>query len=159
VDVEVVADDIPPCIGCSAAQQTVEKSRKIPLGAGVAHDACDLAGDIETGNQCLRAVAAIFELAPLDPARLHRQSRRGALQGLNAGHLVDRDPTVGLIGTSCGLVNLADVGAFGVKGSIGLRRQPITKALRFEVNIISDNSAIHPIGVKPRNDDEAMRLR
>src|ERR1700746_3653516 len=32
VDVEVVADNIPPCIGCGAAQQIVEKSCKILLG-------------------------------------------------------------------------------------------------------------------------------
>jgi hypothetical protein len=41
--------------------------------------------DIETGDQGLRAVAAILEFAPLDLARLHRQSRCDALQRLNAG--------------------------------------------------------------------------
>src|ERR1700733_10770158 len=56
VDVEVVADNIPPCDGGGAAQQTVEKSRKIRLGALVADHAADLAGGhIETGNQGLRA--------------------------------------------------------------------------------------------------------
>jgi hypothetical protein len=40
-----------------------------------------------------------------------------------------------VIGTGCGLVNLADVSAFGVKGRIGFRRQPITKAMRFEVGL------------------------
>jgi hypothetical protein len=33
-------------------------------------------------------VAPVLELAPLDLVRHHRQPRRDALQGLNAGHLV-----------------------------------------------------------------------
>src|SRR5271170_451349 len=136
VDVEVVADDIPPCIGCGAAQQIVEESGEILLGPGVADHCADLAsGDIKTGDQGLSAVAAIFELASLDFARLHRQSRRGALQGLNASHLVDRYRAMSVVGTGRGLINLADVGAFGVKGRIGFRRQPITKAMRFEVGL------------------------
>src|ERR1700674_679897 len=32
VDVEVVTDDIPPCVGGGAAQQGVEKTRKILFG-------------------------------------------------------------------------------------------------------------------------------
>src|SRR6266481_2178597 len=136
VDVEVVADDIPPCVGGGAAQQGVEKTRKILFGPGVADHPGDFADrDIESGDQGLRAVAAIFELAPLDLARTHRQSRRGALQGLNAGHLVDRDRTMALIGAGCVPVNLADVGAFGVKGRIGFWGQPVTKAMRFEVGL------------------------
>src|SRR5271169_5497793 len=136
VDVEVVADDIPPCIGCGAAQQIVEESGEILLGPGVADHCADLAsGDIKTGDQGLSAVAAIFELASLDFARLHRQSRRGALQGLNASHLVDRYRAMSVVGTGRGLVNLTDVGAFGVKGRIGFWRQPVTKAMRFEVGL------------------------
>src|ERR1700683_2608806 len=154
MDVEVVADDIPPCIGCGAAQQMVEKSCKILLGPGVADDCADLAGgDIETGDQGLRAVAAIFELAALDLARLHRQSRRGALQGLNAGHLVDRYRAMAVIGTGCGLVNLADVSAFGVKGRIGFRRQPIKKAMRCEVGLFfkkRPTERCEMLGTRPR---------
>src|SRR5215813_10783744 len=82
--------DIPPCVGGGAAQQGVEKTSKVLLGPGVADHPGDFAGrDIETGDQGLRAVAAILEFAPLDHARLHRQPRRDALQCLNAGHLVD----------------------------------------------------------------------
>jgi hypothetical protein len=40
-----------------------------------------------------------------------------------------------LVGAGGGLVNLADVGAFGVKGRIGFWRQPVTKAMRFEVGL------------------------
>src|ERR1700726_2611613 len=136
MDVEVVADDIPPCIGGGAAQQGVEKTCKVLLGPGVADHPGDFADrDIETGDQGLRAVAAILEFAPLDLARLHRQPRRDALQRLNAGHLVDRDCAMALVGAGCGLVNLTDVGAFGVKGRIGFWRQPVTKAMRFEVGL------------------------
>jgi hypothetical protein len=47
----------------------------------------------------------------------------------------NRYRAMAVIGTGCGLVNLADVSAFGVKGRIGLRSQPITKAMRFEVGL------------------------
>src|ERR1700732_2027113 len=136
VDVEVVADDIPSCVGGGAAQQAVEKTCKILLVPRVADHPGDFADrDIESRDQGLRAVAAILELAPLDLARLHWQSRRGALQGLNAGHFVDRERAMALLGAGCGLVNLTDVGAFGVKGRIGFWRQPVTKAMRFEVGL------------------------
>ena len=137
-----------------AAQQAVEKTRKVLLGPGVADHPGDLAGrDIETGDQGLRAVAAILELAPLDLARLHRQSRRGALQGLNAGHLVDRDRAMAVVGTGRGVVDLADVGAFGVKGRIGFRRQPIAKAMRFEVGLFfkkRPTERCEMLGTRPR---------
>src|SRR5215475_10148859 len=99
MDVEVVANDIPPCVGGGAAQQGVEKTSKVLLGPGVADHPGDFADrDIETGDQGLRAVAAILEFAPLDLARLYRQPRRDALQRLNAGHLVDRDCAMALVG-------------------------------------------------------------
>src|SRR6516225_5223556 len=134
MDVEVVANDIPPCVGGGAAQQGVEKTSKVLLGPGVADHPGDFADrDIETGDQGLRAVAAILEFAPLDLARLHRQARRDALQRLNAGHLVDRDCAMALVGAGSGLVNFTDIGAFGVKGRIWFWRQPVTKAVRFKV--------------------------
>jgi hypothetical protein len=154
VNVEVVADDIPPCVGGGAAQQGIEKSRKILLGPGIADHPGDFADrDIESRDQGLRAVAAILELAPLDLAGLHWQSRRGALQGLNAGHLVDRDRAMAVIGAGCGLVNLADVGALGVKGRIGFCGQPVTKAMRFEVGLFfkkRPTERCEMLGTKPR---------
>src|SRR6516225_5448480 len=136
MDVEVVANDIPPCVGGGAAQQGVEKTSKVLLGPGVTDHPGDFADrNIETGDQGLRAVAAILEFAPLDLARLHRQPRRDALQRLNAGHLVDRDCAMALVGAGCGLVNLTDIGAFGVKGRIWFWRQPVTKAVRFKVGL------------------------
>ena len=111
MDVEVVANDIPPCVGGGAAQQGVEKTGKVLLGPGVADHPGDFADrDIETGDQSLR-VAAILEFAPLDLARLHRQPRRDALQRLNA--LVDRDCAMALVGAGCRLVNLTDIGIKG----------------------------------------------
>src|SRR5271154_2188177 len=127
MDVEVVANDIPPCVGGGAGQQAVEKTSKVLLGAGAA-------------DQGLRAVAAILEFAPLDLARLHRQSRCDALQRLNAGHLVDRDCAMALVGAGCGLVNLTNISAFGVKGRIGFGRQPVTKTMRFEVGLFLKNA-------------------
>src|ERR1700758_106306 len=138
----------------AAAQQIVEKTCKILLGPPVADHACDLAaGDIEAGDQGLRAVAAILELAPLGLAGLHRQSRRGTLQGLNAGHLVDRDRAMAVIGTGRGLVNLADVGAFGIKGRIWLWRQPITETMGLEVRLFfkkRPTERCEMLGTRPR---------
>ena len=60
MDVKVVANDVPPCVGGGAAQQGVEKTGKVLLGPGVADHPGDFADrDIETGDQGLRAVAAI----------------------------------------------------------------------------------------------------
>src|SRR3984893_12919291 len=154
VDVEVVADDIPSCVGGGAAQQAVEKTCKILVGLRVADHPRDFADrNIESRDQSLRAVAAILELAPLDLAGLHWQSRRGALQGLNAGHLVDRDRAMALIGAGGGPVNRADVGALGVKGRIGFWGQPVTKAMRFEVGLFfkkRPTERCEMLGTRPR---------
>jgi len=135
VNVEIVADDIPPN-GGGITQHAAEKSREILFGPGIADHAFDLAGgDVEGGDQGLSAMAAVLELAPLDLARHHRQPRRDALQRLNAGHLVDGNRAMGVVGAGRSLVNLADVGALGIEGGIGLRGQPVTDAMRFEVGL------------------------
>jgi hypothetical protein len=61
--------------------------------------AADLSGDlsashVEGGNQALGSVAAVFELAALNPARHHRQVWGDAFKGLDPGHLVDRNRAV-----------------------------------------------------------------
>ncbi len=123
-------------LGGGARQQAAEKARKILFGPGIADHAFDLAGgDIEGGNQGLSAVAAILELTPLDLARRHRQSRRDALEGLHAGHLVDGDGATGVIGGSRSFVDRADVCALGIEGGIGLRGQPVADAMRLEVGL------------------------
>jgi len=85
VGIEIVADDIPSCIGCGTAQQAVEKAGKILFGASVADDARDLAGgDIEAGNQGLSAVlksappSAATSSEPGHVVSLRRQSRAGS---------------------------------------------------------------------------------
>ena len=80
-------------------------------------------------------MAAVLELTPLDLAGHHRQSRRDALQGANAGHLVDRDRAMDVISAGRSPVGLADVGTLGIEGGIGLRGQPITDAMRLEVSL------------------------
>src|SRR5205085_6026028 len=72
VDIEIVADDIPPDVGGGAAQQAAEKARKILFSSGVADHTFDLAGgNVEGRNQGLSAMAAVLELTPLDLARRH----------------------------------------------------------------------------------------
>ena len=116
------------------------KVRKIFFAPAIADRAFDLAGGhIEGGNQGLSAVAAIFELTTLDLAGRHRQSRRYALEGLDAGHLIDGNGAVGVIGDGGGFVHRADVCAFGIEGGIGLRGQPVANALRPEVGLFFKN--------------------
>src|SRR5215204_1046971 len=140
MDVEIVADDVPPGAGGCGAQQAAEKSRETLLSPPIADDPFHLAGgDVEGGDQGLSAVTAIFELTPLDFARRHRQSRCDALQRLNAGHLVDRNRTMGLIGFGRSLVHFADVGALGVECRIGLRGQPVPNPMRLKVGFFFKN--------------------
>jgi len=92
-------------------------------------------GDVEGGDQRLSAVTAIFELVPFDLARHHGLVRRNAFQGLDTGLLVDRDDAMGLVGSRRSLVDRTDIGALGIEGGIGLRGQPVPKAMRFEVGL------------------------
>src|SRR4030088_2987553 len=136
VDVEVVADDVPARVGGGAVKQVAEKSREVLLAAGISDHALDLAGgDVEGGDQRLSAVTAIFELVPFDLARHHGLVRRNAFQGLDTGLLVDRDDAMGLVGSRRSLVDRTDIGALGIEGGIGLRGQPVPKAMRFEVGL------------------------
>src|ERR1700730_1386865 len=68
VDVEIVADDVPPSVGGGAVQQAAEKSGEILLSPGIADHAFDLAGgNVEGRDQGLSAVATDRECrtAPL----------------------------------------------------------------------------------------------
>src|SRR5579863_340608 len=154
VDVEIVADNIPAGIGGNAAQQAAEKPCEVILRPGIADHAFDCAGgDVEGGDQGLSAMTAVLELTPFDLARHHRQPGGDALQGLNAGHLVDGDRATGAIGGSRSLVNRADVGALGVEGGIGLRGQPVTDAMRFEVGLFfkkRPTERCEMLGTRPR---------
>ena len=71
-------------------EQRLKIGHEIGLGAAVTDRALNFAADnIEGGDQGLRAVADIFELAPLHLSWLHGQRGGGALQRLNTGHLID----------------------------------------------------------------------
>src|SRR3974377_2427733 len=133
MNVEIVRDDVPARGGSGAAQQAAEKAREILLRPSVADHPLALASHIERGDQGLSAVALVFEFAPFDFARHHRQARRCALQCLNAGHLVDGDGAASIVRSGRGLVNLTDVRAFGVESRIRLRGQPVTDAMGLEV--------------------------
>src|SRR6266568_4265851 len=136
MDVEIVADDIPPNVGRGGIEQAAEKAREILFAAGIADHDFDVAGGhIEGRNQGLSAMAAILELTPLDFARYHRQSRRDALEGLDGGNLVDGDGAMGVIGGGRGFVDCADICALGIEGGIGLRGQPVADAMRLEVGL------------------------
>jgi hypothetical protein len=107
VDENIQADT--RCPGTARTARAAADCANLPFSFVQAQDIDDFADrDIETGDQGLRAVVAILEFAPLDLARLHRQPRRDALQRLNAGHLVDRDCAMALVGAGRGLVNLTD---------------------------------------------------
>ena len=70
--VEIVAHHA-PLAGRCGLEQGGEEGGEIVLGPGIADCADHSAGrDIERGDERLRAMADVFELTPLDPARLHR---------------------------------------------------------------------------------------
>jgi hypothetical protein len=134
VNIEVIANDVPPHMSGGAVQQVTEKASEILLGPGVADDPFDLAGgNVEGSDQGLSAVASVLELTSLDPAWYHRQTWSDALQGLNAGHLVDGDDAMAVLRTRRSPVDRANVGTFGVEARIGLGGQPVTDAMRLEV--------------------------
>src|SRR3982074_12170 len=141
VDVEVVADDVPARVGGGAVEQVAEKSREVLLAAGISdHALARAGGDVEGGDQRLSAVTTIFELVPFDLARHHGLVRRNAFQGLDTGLLVDRDDAMGLVGSRRTPVDRTDIGALGIEGGIGLRGQPVPKAMRFEVGLFLKNA-------------------
>ena len=82
-------------LGVDAPEELLELDRTM----SAVQFADDRAGlDVERREQRGRAVAAIVEGAPLGLARLHRQQRRGALEGLICGF--------------SSTVNVGDAGAF-----------------------------------------------
>ncbi len=134
VDVEVVADDAPWLVRHPLAEARLEEGCEVGFGTAFADRALERAGgDIEGGDERLRAVALVFELPALDLARLHRQAGGQALQGLDAGHLIDRERAHPRRIAQRLAVDLADVPALGMKVRIGLGRQPDPQAMRLEV--------------------------
>jgi hypothetical protein len=135
MSVEVVGDDLPLGLCRCAGDQGFQEGGVVFFGAPGADRARDLAGgDIEGGDQALGAVTDVLVLPSLDPARAHRQARRGALEGLDAGHLVDRDATnVGLRALLRLAIDAADIGALLGERRIRLGGQPKAETMRLEV--------------------------
>ena len=134
MDVKVVADDTPLLLWHALAEAGVEEGCEVRFGAAFADRALERsAGNIEGGDEGLRAVALVFELPARDLARLHRQGGGQVLQGLDAGHLIDRERAHPRRIAQRPAVDLADVPALGMKVRIGLGRQPDPQAMRLEV--------------------------
>ena len=124
VDVEVVTDDAPTHCWRGGAYKAIE----------------------EGGDQGLRAVAPIFEFAPLDLARPHGQTGGRPLERLNAGHLVDRHRAHRwrvLQGTP---IDRADIGAFGLEFRVRPGRQPRAQQMGLEIGFFLKSAP--PGGVK-----------
>ena len=134
VRIEFVADDAPRRGWRRRGKQVRHECGEVLLGARIADRAADRAGyDIEPRDQGLCAMAFVFELSPFDVAWLHRQSFGGAFQGLDAGHLVNRNGLAALFGHGgCRLIDLADVSAFPVEVGIRLWGQPVTAEMRLD---------------------------
>jgi hypothetical protein len=76
----------------------------------------------------------VLELAPFDVSGFHGQAFGGTFQGLNAGHLVDRNGLTTLLSqVGRSLVHRANVSTFLVEGGIGLRCQPVTVEMRLKI--------------------------
>jgi hypothetical protein len=135
VGIEVVTDDTPRRGWRCRGEQIPHECNEILFGTGIADRAADLAGrDIERRDQGFGAVPDIFELAPFDMPWLHGQAFGGAFQGLDPGHLVDRNGLTTLFGQGGRrLVHRANVGAFLVEAGIGLRCQPVTVEMWLKV--------------------------
>src|SRR6516225_2948821 len=93
MDVEVVANDIPPCVGGGAAQQGVEKTSKVLLGPGVADHPATLpivtsirhatAPPIRLLFCCRKAASLIL------PSHLHARRSRNFRSAVLVGSLSD----------------------------------------------------------------------
>ena len=105
----------------SRGEQRFQVSHEICLGTAVSNGALHFAGNnIEGGNQGLRAVADIFELAPFYLPWLHGQGGCGAFKRLNAGHLIDGNGAHAFLGRGrCFEIGGANTCALGFK--IGVR--------------------------------------
>ena len=112
--VQIVVHHPPLRRSTARCEQVFEEADIVFLSARVADDALHLAGgDLERRDQSLCAMALVLIFPSLDLARLHRQARRSALQGLHTAHLVDRYSADALFRGFWGLqVDRTDVGAF-----------------------------------------------
>ncbi len=112
-------------------EQRLKVRHEIGFGSAVADNALHFtADDIESGDQGLRAVADIFELAPLHFSGFHGQRGGGALQRLNAGHLIDGNSADALRSRRGRFeIGGANAGAFGFEIRVRLWGQPIADTM------------------------------
>ena len=110
-----------PWRGCwRGGEQILHKGDEILFGAGIADRATDRSGgDVESGDQGFRAMPDVFEFTPFDMPWLHGQAFGGPFQGLDPGHLVDRNGLTTLFGHGGRrLIYRADIGALLVEGGV-----------------------------------------
>ena len=128
VDVEIVADNVRLALGAallSKWRRNRAKSfsvRVLPITPSTAPVATSKAA-----IKSLESMTAVLKLAPFHLARHHRQTRCDAFRGLNAGHLVDGDRAMAVIGAGGGLVDPADVRTFVVEGGVRFGGQTSTR--------------------------------
>lgn len=134
VGIQIVANDTPAHgFGCHG-KQGLEKGHELSLAAAIGDRADNLScRDVECGNQGLRTMTDVFELASLDPARRHRQGRCDPLQRLDAAHLVDRDSPYRFLGGDGAAINGAHIDAFGLEFGIRFGREPRPHEMRLEI--------------------------
>lgn len=143
--IQIVHDQVPRGSSRTLCEHPGEVPGEILLGASLSDISEYLTGGhIEATDQSLRAVANIFKLLTFDAPGPHRQGRSCALQGLNTGHLIDRNRFGAALGPLGGEpIGLANVMAFFLKALIVLRRQPAAYAMRFQVGIFLKNARRH----------------
>ena len=152
VDVEVVHDQKPGGVRTSLGQPRGQPGGEIHFGAGGAEMVGDPAGDhIEGGDQRQCAVADVFVLAPFHQAWVHRQRRRGALQGLHAGHFIDTSGLDALFGPLGGqTVGLTDITTLVVEVRIARRVEPTAYMMGLDVDLTQE--APNGVGGNRRHD-------
>lgn len=110
VRVEVVGDEDP--LGCwITGDALAHMGHKVFLRAAWSQCGCHYppAGDLEISNQAERAMTNVLELAAFNVSWLHRQGWRGALQRLDAGHLIATQHMYALFAQALSLgIQLAD---------------------------------------------------
>jgi hypothetical protein len=135
VRIEIIANHTPGRGWCRRGEQVLHEGNEIVFGAGIAdHAANHASGDIERGDQGFRAVPDILELTPLDVPWLHGQAFRGALQGLDPSHLVDRNG-LGALFRRRGrrLIDIADASTLRVEVRVRFGGQPVPNTMRFKI--------------------------
>src|SRR5271169_6088936 len=140
---------------CCATRRTTDSERwMLRLSQTISHRVLGAALLSKLSRK--RAKSCSVRVLPTTPPTLPEVTSKAAIRACVPWRRYSnshRSTLPGFLGTGCGLVNLADVSALGVKGRIGFRRQPITKAMRFEVGLFFKNrptERCEMLGTRPR---------